>query len=752
MNWTVGTSPYDVALGDFNLDGLADLAAANFGSDTVTVLLNNYIPTLNIYQPDGVGDRADTFYKIKWVGADVNLDEVLAIDLYYVNYTIIENTTHEIRTPIILGTNNDGIYTWNTTDVVEGNYSIYGEIKDDRGGIGSNYSIGNVSIYHNAHPDIVVLTPPIDGAVADSSFTIKWIDQDLDDDALINLYMDTDRIYNNGNEQVIIKGLSEDNEEDEYNWITVNETEDEFYILADIYDNWGVKNYNYSLGRLKIDHNVLNNSAPDITLLEPDGIDDKIDGSFFITWWDHDPDDNAEISLYYDNDNNDFNGLKIVDNLSEDSEINKFHWSTIDVPNGSYYIYAKIDDKINAPVFNYSSGQVNVSHKTQNIQPWISIIEPDGTDDSSDMDFEIKWTDSDPDDNAEILLYYNTEKGILDGINIVKGLEEDDEDNSYLWNTTEIPGGKYFIYAMIFDFVNEPFFNISAGQVLVDHNKSPASTNSPPTLEILEPDGKDDLANTSYLIQWIDDDPEDDAIITLFYDSDNIGFDGDIIINKLSEDGERDHYLWNTTKIQGGSYYIYGVISDSFNAPYYVYSIGNLTISHNLPEDETPVIIDVIVEAVISTPLSSKIYLTSDRIIFDGSQSTGVDLTYNWFSSIEGDIGHQTVFTKNLSAGEHRITLEVRDRNSQTSIAEIVVSVEEPSSKDRDHAPDLIASTAFILIFIITIIIFFILIRKRVEKPDLQKTKKARDTKNQKRATGSKSVKNVEMRKKRQKL
>src|SRR5215469_6335377 len=41
VNYAVGTTPYSVAVGDFNGDGRADLAVANEGSGTVSVLLGN---------------------------------------------------------------------------------------------------------------------------------------------------------------------------------------------------------------------------------------------------------------------------------------------------------------------------------------------------------------------------------------------------------------------------------------------------------------------------------------------------------------------------------------------------------------------------------------------------------------------------------------------------------------------------------------------------------------------------------------
>ena len=108
------------------------------------------------------------------------------------------------------------------------------------------------------------------------------------------------------------------------------------------------------------------NTAPTISIIEPNGIGDTTDTSYTITWNDSDPDNNAQISLYYDTDNTGNNGILIINGLSEDSDgaNGSYIWDTSGIPNGSYYIYAKIDDGIASAVYDYSSGQVTISHAT----------------------------------------------------------------------------------------------------------------------------------------------------------------------------------------------------------------------------------------------------------------------------------------------------------------------------------------------------------------------------------------------------
>jgi len=140
-----------------------------------------------------------------------------------------------------------------------------------------------------------------------------------------------------------------------------NETIHEaFYLISEpesgewkafIYNADAIGSYNIEvLGR---------NIPPSIQLLEPQ--EDLIrPSSVYIRWQDEDPDDNAMVSLYYDEDNHGFDGIEIVGNISEDDETNSYLWDTTEVPSGTYYVYAKIDDGHNAPRFSYSQGKVMV--------------------------------------------------------------------------------------------------------------------------------------------------------------------------------------------------------------------------------------------------------------------------------------------------------------------------------------------------------------------------------------------------------
>ena len=123
-----------------------------------------------------------------------------------------------------------------------------------------------------------------------------------------------------------------------------------------------------------------------------------------INWQDKDDDDNANISLYYDTDAEGFDGALIVDNISEDDELDSFQWDFSDVPSGTYYIYGKIDDGVNMPIFSYGSTPVIVQNRQAPLPPTElnGIIEDDN--------IKLNWNQSPSGEAVEGYVVYWTDK------------------------------------------------------------------------------------------------------------------------------------------------------------------------------------------------------------------------------------------------------------------------------------------------------------------------------------------------------
>jgi len=141
--------------------------------------------------------------------------------------------------------------------------------------------------------------------------------------------------------------------------------------------------------------------------------------------------------------------------------------------------------------------------------------------------------------------------------------------------------------------------------------------NAPPQITIQQP-ASDLLTNlASMVIQWEDSDPDSNANIALYYDTDNTGEDGTLIIEGLNEDpdGPDDTYTWDISSLEG-TYYIYATITDG-ETSILAYSAGTVTIDRTPPTVEaTPTggSYDLALNVTLTADETAQIYYTTDGI------------------------------------------------------------------------------------------------------------------------------------------
>ncbi len=75
--------------------------------------------------------------------------------------------------------------------------------------------------------------------------------------------------------------------------------------------------------------------------------DDESFGEYVIRWADLDPDDNARITFFYDDNNTGYDGIQINESLiyeNEDGTGGSYTWQTGGIPEGLYWLHARITD------------------------------------------------------------------------------------------------------------------------------------------------------------------------------------------------------------------------------------------------------------------------------------------------------------------------------------------------------------------------------------------------------------------------
>jgi hypothetical protein len=139
--------------------------------------------------------------------------------------------------------------------------------------------------------------------------------------------------------------------------------------------------------------------------------------------------------------------------------------------------------------------------------------------------------------------------------------------------------------------------------------------NDPPVISITCPATNLTTNSNSFTLQWQDADPDSNARISLFYDTDDKGFDGVLIESDIPEDPDDsgDSYAWDITGLEG-TFYVYAQISDHYSQEN-VYAPGAV-----IPDRTVPMIsatppsgeYDTGLSVVLSCDKNVDIYFTTD--------------------------------------------------------------------------------------------------------------------------------------------
>ncbi|UCE73812.1 MAG: VCBS repeat-containing protein [Methanomassiliicoccales archaeon] len=707
--YQTGEGPRSVFLADVDSDDDIDITTANYYDDTVSVLKNNGDGTFASKIDYDVGEGPFSLFLVD-VGEDSSGDvDLITADEQSFRVSVLENDgsgafgnskTYQVGTKpkglFLADLDDDGYNDITTANWADDTVSVLMNKKDGTFEKDVEYDTGNAprsiflaDIDGDMLPDIITTNQYVDSISiilnnGDGTFGSKTdypvgtrpislfsgdIDGDSDNDVLTtNLGADTISILENDENGNLGNRVDHDTDHGPYCVLLgeVNGDEKIDIITANNYDDTVSVHYS--------------NFPPSIWIWEPDGIDDVANNEYTITWEDFDPYEDAAITIYWDDDNQGFDGTEIASGLSEDDNGigGMYTWDISAVPEGEYWIYAKIDDGVFEPAYDYSAGKMTVNHSiVSNSPPTFQLTEPDGNNDFADLEFTIMWMDSDPDDDALISLFYDTDDQGFNGVLIVEGLGEDADGGSgfYNWATSGISEGEYYIYGICDDGNNEAVRRYSSYFVTVNHT---TSQNNIPSIQIVEPDGVDDQVNTEYMISWIDSDADDDASISLYYDSDSSGHDGTVIVSGLSEDehGSSGVYLWDTSSVSEGEYWIYAKIWDDSSVPKYNYCSGPLTISHSSTSNTPPSFYitepdgqsdfanrKFTIMWVDSDPdddASISLYYDMDNMGFDG-----VEIVTGISENSDGSSGYFSWNTTNVQLGEYYIYGICDDGNNE---------------------------------------------------------------------------------------
>ncbi len=196
----------------------------------------------------------------------------------------------------------------------------------------------------NAAPTLTLTQPS--GEVRAGQVTIAYAarDDDGDDTVAVSLFYDSD---GGGHDGVrIAYGLPAG--EGSFTWSTAQVAAGSYRIFGVATDHRGAVSYAYAPGSVVVEGGPGGDEAS-ITLTDPDGVNDVVDGRITVRWELTLPEgEDGSVSLFYDTDDAGLDGVPIIAGLpvrTSDGEDGPraYLWDPVDVQQGAYAIYAVLD-------------------------------------------------------------------------------------------------------------------------------------------------------------------------------------------------------------------------------------------------------------------------------------------------------------------------------------------------------------------------------------------------------------------------
>jgi len=525
--------------GDMNGDGLLEFAVANNGGASAdkreVVYLNDVAPPWVTIESPEDGEVVNGTVTVDGL-AGTETNGTVRVEMSIDNGTWDNATGDELWT-----------YDWDTWTVDNGNHTISARsLLGNRSSRTVSITVRVDNVNHD--PTAMILEPDGENDTVDREFTIEWNVTDEDGDDLdIRLYQALNGDH--ANREMLDENLSNSGE---FEWDTTYVDEGDYEISIIVEDGRGGE-ANTTAGPVTVDH------PPSISVTTPPEEGAEADEEYTIEWTTWNASGDALIDIYYDDDTD---SSKVVDVVDDDlGDSGEYLWDLSGIDEGEYYLYIYLTDG-NYNSSEYSEGTLTVDHaggtEPKNHKPTVVIHDPASQkNNTADETFTITWTADDEDgDEVSIRLEYDEDDQVGAGVNITHDWVMA-EPGEWDWDTTDVPEGEYYIYAIVDDANGSQAQTFSNGTVTVVHPEP--GENTAPTITIETPADGSNQNDTIWINGTAHDADGNDDIDRV---SIKIGSR-----NWRTLEGSTDwSYLWDTTKEGNGEITITVEVEDSEGA------------------------------------------------------------------------------------------------------------------------------------------------------------------------------------------
>lgn len=513
---------------------------------------NPNLPVVTLTDPNGGGVYAGSI-DITWTAEDDEDGSSVDIDIRYLD--VGDVSWHDI----ILGTENDGSYTWDITSIPDGYYQVKVTATDTDSMEGYSQSAASFQI-DNLEAPVVTLTHPPAGATLKDAYTIQWDSTDSED-ARKDLKATIELQQDGGVWTELVKDIKDDglwsfdtktvaDSEDCKLRVTIKDTDDMFTVAES--------------GTFAI----YNPDAPVITsdAFTPEEFTEDLE----ITWTATDADDDTlTIDIEYSPD-----GTLWLEIAKDEENDGAYTLDTTTIEDGTYYFRLAATD--NSPGALKTYFQTSVAKKIYN--PDTPVIALKGLSGGQVIggSFTLEWEASDGDVGETLTydVYYSYDE--TEWTELEKGIKEDVTTKTV--DTKTLTNGAVYFKVVATD--DSPLA-LSAEAVSPKMN---VMNNDAPTVAFTLPKELATVMDNVELKWTVTDANGDDVTITLKA--------GDkVLLDNVADPGT---YEWDSTTVDNGKVVITLEATDGSlkTEAKLTLEVSNTIITDN-PKEEDPVDDDI---------------------------------------------------------------------------------------------------------------------------------------------------------------
>lgn len=207
-----------------------------------------------------------------------------------------------------------------------------------------------------------------------------------------------------------------------------------------------------------------------------------------------------------------------------------------------------------------------------------------------------------------------------------------------------------------------------------------------PTVELLSAQ----VSAEEVVIEYTANDPDSEATVTLFYDTDGEGFNGTALAENLPVTGDTATQTWNLSQAFSGTYHLYAMISDGHGGFHFHYLDSPITVDADAPISSVMVLPATKLTPTFAVSWSGQDDLNGsgiasyDLFVSDnnGDYELWLDDTTETTANFTGEVGHTYRFYSVATDGAGRVEESPTQSDATTSVI-LLSSMIDATAKAR---------------------------------------------------------------------